>query len=139
MSDGSANAWLQDRQEGDAYRRVEVITGRRRRRTWSAEEKARLVALANEPGATVTEVARRAGVNRTLLNEWRRAFAEARASEACFVPVEADAPAAARQAAAMRREEAVIEVDVALGRLVIRGAADPALAIAVVGALRSRA
>jgi transposase-like protein len=31
------------RNEGGAYQRVEVITGRQRRRRWTAEEKARIV------------------------------------------------------------------------------------------------
>jgi transposase len=39
-----ANATLEARQEDGAYRRVELITGRRRRRRWIAEEKARIVA-----------------------------------------------------------------------------------------------
>lgn len=38
-----ANAMLDARQEGDSYRRVEVITGERRR--WTGEEKARIVEL----------------------------------------------------------------------------------------------
>ena len=37
-----ANAMLDARQEGDSYRRVEVITGERRRRRWTGEEKARI-------------------------------------------------------------------------------------------------
>jgi hypothetical protein len=32
------------RQEGGSYRRIEVITGQRRRLQWTAEEKARIVA-----------------------------------------------------------------------------------------------
>jgi transposase len=38
-----ANAMLDARQEDGAYRRVELITGQRRRRRWTAEEKARIV------------------------------------------------------------------------------------------------
>jgi hypothetical protein len=38
-----ANAMLDARQEGDSYRRIEVITGQRRRRRWTAQEKARIV------------------------------------------------------------------------------------------------
>jgi len=32
------------RTEGGTYQRIEVITGRQRRRRWTAEEKARIVA-----------------------------------------------------------------------------------------------
>jgi hypothetical protein len=39
-----ANAMLDARQEGDSYCRVEVITGERRRRRWTGEEKARIAA-----------------------------------------------------------------------------------------------
>jgi hypothetical protein len=39
-----ANSMLDVRQEGDSYRRIEVITGKRRRRRWTAEEKARILA-----------------------------------------------------------------------------------------------
>jgi hypothetical protein len=39
------------RHEGDSYRRIEVITGERRRRRWTAEEKARIVAESFEEGA----------------------------------------------------------------------------------------
>lgn len=39
-----ANTKLDASQEGDSYRRVEVITGERRRRRWTGEEKARIVA-----------------------------------------------------------------------------------------------
>jgi transposase len=38
---------------------VEIITGKERRRRWSVEEKLRIVAEAEEPGARITEVAAR--------------------------------------------------------------------------------
>ena len=43
----------------DEYRRVELITGRRRHRDWTLEEKAEILAASLEPGRTVTEVADR--------------------------------------------------------------------------------
>jgi len=52
--------------------RIEVITSVERRRRWSRAEKARLVAAIDEPGAVVTEIARRAEVNASLLYCWRR-------------------------------------------------------------------
>src|SRR6202008_5183686 len=54
-----ANAMLDARQEGDSYRRVEVITGERRRRRWTGEDKARIVAESFEEGANISDVARR--------------------------------------------------------------------------------
>ena len=44
----------------------------RRRRDWSDEEKARILAESSDPGVNICEVARRNGVNRGLLNVWRR-------------------------------------------------------------------
>ena len=69
-----------------AMDRIEVITSVERRRRWSAAEKARLVAAMNEPGAVVTEIARSAGVDASLLYRWRRQFAAERET-AAFVPV----------------------------------------------------
>ena len=67
MGVGDADARLQVRHEGSDYRRVEVITGRRQRRSWTAGEKAAMVAASAEPGANISEVARRFGVHRGLL------------------------------------------------------------------------
>ena len=73
-----------------AMDRIEVITSVERRRRWSAAEKARLVAAMDEPGAVVTEIARRFGVETSLLYRWRRQFAsERRAPE--FVPLQIEA------------------------------------------------
>nr|WP_284274125.1 transposase [Bradyrhizobium iriomotense] len=67
---------------------MEVITGERRRRHWTAEEKARIVAESFEEGANISEVARRHGVVRGLLTVWRRKFATAANFQAPgFVPV----------------------------------------------------
>ena len=59
-----------DAKEG--YRRIEVLTGPGRRRRWSAEEKARIVAETLEPGASVSEVARRWQVCPQQVFGWRR-------------------------------------------------------------------
>jgi transposase len=54
MADAMHEAMLDARQEGGSYRRIEVITGRRRRRHWTAEEKARIVAESFEEGANIS-------------------------------------------------------------------------------------
>lgn len=54
------------------YRRVEVLTGPGRRRRWSAEDKARIVAEAMAPGAVVSEVARRWQLSSQQVFGWRR-------------------------------------------------------------------
>src|SRR5215472_9385951 len=61
----------QDRHQGGGYRRIELITGEVRRRPWSAEEKARILAESFQPGAKVADGARRHGMNRSLLWNWR--------------------------------------------------------------------
>jgi len=115
--------------------------GFRRRRVWSADDKALLVSQSNAPDANVSEVARRAGVSRGLLNEWRREAAEANeaglAPPAAFVPVEVVADATVGADTGSRRgDDSMIDIDVGSGRVTIRGAADPALARAIVSALR---
>src|SRR3954451_2964799 len=94
-----ADAMLDARQEGDSYRRIEVITGERRRRRWAAEEKARIVAESFEDGANISEVARRHGVARGLLTVWRHKLASAAGIKAAdFVPVRIDAGGGLRTA-----------------------------------------
>src|SRR3954471_19983059 len=51
---------------------VEVVTRGERRRLWSEEQKQLIVAEAMQPGALVTEVARRWGIGTGLIYTWRR-------------------------------------------------------------------
>ncbi len=51
---------------------MEIITGVERRRRWRLEEKLRIVAEAEQPGASFVAVARRHEVSRGLLWTWRR-------------------------------------------------------------------
>ena len=64
-----ADARLQDRHDGSDYRRIEVITGRRKRRNWTPVEKARIVAESGEPGANISAVARNWGINRKRMEK----------------------------------------------------------------------
>ena len=57
----------------------------RRRRFWSAQEKARIIAESLEPGVSMSEVARRHAVNANLVFTWRR---QARGASAPESPVE---------------------------------------------------
>jgi transposase len=52
--------------------RVEVITSVERWRRWSSAEKQRLVAATLEPGASVSAIARDAGIHPGQLYGWRR-------------------------------------------------------------------
>ncbi len=76
---------------------MEIITGVERRRRWRCEEKLRIVAEVERPGASFAEVARRHEVSRGLLWNWRRQVREgvlAPEPLPVFVPVQitADAP-----------------------------------------------
>ena len=52
----------------------------RRRRFWSSDEKRRMIAESFAPGASVSKVAQRYGVNANLLFPWRRRDARSAAS-----------------------------------------------------------
>ena len=51
---------------------MEIITGVERRRRWRVEDKLRIVAEADTPGAIISHVARRYQVSRGLLSSWRQ-------------------------------------------------------------------
>ena len=108
--------------------RVEVITSVERRRRWSASEKRQLVSASLEPGASVSALAREAGIHASQLYGWRR---QLRAQPpASFAPVRI-APEAAGIAGA-----GMIEIEFSKGtRLRITGAVDPATLTAAVLAL----
>jgi transposase len=53
-------------------RRIEVITGRERRRRWTAEQKREIAAESLRPGVSPIMVARRYGVSSGLLYTWRQ-------------------------------------------------------------------
>jgi transposase len=57
---------------GARNRRIEVITGRERRRRWTAEQKREIAAESLRPGVSPIMVARRYGVSSGLLYTWRQ-------------------------------------------------------------------
>src|SRR5215212_274331 len=74
--------------KADEFRRVEVITGVGRRRRWTDEEKAWIVAESLDPATTVSAVARRCGLHASQLFVWRQQLAAPAAHEAPeFMPV----------------------------------------------------
>ena len=58
--------------EPHRVRRIELITGPDRRRQWSTAERSRILLESLEPGANVSEVARRNGLSPQQLFGWRR-------------------------------------------------------------------
>jgi transposase len=128
------------------FRRVEVLTGPGRRRRWSADEKAQIVAETLLPGARVSEVARRWQVCSQQVFGWRRAMRQELPSVAktttppatlSFVPIESEAtPAATVQRAA----SAAPGIEVKLAGAVVRvspGMDDAAQLTAVLRAVRA--
>ena len=58
--------------KSEPVRRLEIFTGAGRRRSWSAEQKAEIVAESLAAGASVSAVARRHGLTAQQLFTWRR-------------------------------------------------------------------
>jgi transposase len=129
-----------DDAKGVGYRRIEVLTGPGRRRQWSDDDKARIVAESAEPGAVVTEVARRWQVSPQQVFDWRRQArqaleATAAPTEPAFVPVVPEQPGP--PAAAMpARPTASIEVKLAGAVLRVVPGTDVDLLTAVLRAIR---
>ena len=116
--------------KAEGYRRVEVLTGPRRRRDWSEDDKARAVAESCAPGAVVSAVARRWQIAPQQLFTWRRearvASPEASGAAALgVVPIVSDPPAAG-----VASSGAVLEV--ALAGAVVR--VSPGVDSALLGA-----
>jgi transposase len=129
------------------FRRIEILTGPGRRRRWSAKEKERIVAETLEPGASVSEVARRWQVCPQQVFGWRRAARQAAPAEqpkACvtrardFVPIVAGAAAAAAPA---RKAGAapIIEVKLAGATVRVSELGDGAELTVVLRAIRASA
>jgi transposase len=100
----------------DGFRRLEVITGVGRRRRWSEEDKARIVAESLDPATTSSAVARRYGLHASQLFAWRQRLAAVRKAPA-FVPV------VVAEGAATPAERAG-GMEITLGPVVIRVGAD---------------
>ena len=99
----------------DGFRRLEVITGIGRRRRWTDEEKAWIVAESLDPASTVSAVARRYGLHASQLFTWRQRLAALAGCEGSgFVPV-----VVAEDAAATSPELAG-RIEIALGPAVVR-------------------
>ena len=93
------------------FRRVELLTGPGRRRRWSAEEKAQIVAETLVPGVRVSDVARRWQLHPQQLFGWRHQARQDSASKRrtddaalSFVPIVTE------------RDECVVAADVTASR-----------------------
>ena len=115
--------------------RAEVL-GVERRRRWSRDAKARLVAETLTPGACVSEIARRNGIVPSLLFTWRRRTrVRLPQAEPVFLPVQvaetvAAAPAPMPVKRRRRKAASTIEIDLGSGRSLKVGADVDAAALA---------
>jgi transposase len=143
MASSMLDAMNEARNEGGTYRRVEVITGRQRRRRWTVEEKARIVAESLEPDANISDVARRHGVARGLLTVWRRQLSgngRDQRPEQSFAVVkvasEAPGPEVVTATLPAVRGRGRIEIDVAGARVRVESGVDQATLAVVLAVVR---
>jgi transposase len=76
-----------DDAKGGEHRGVEILTGPGRRRKWSDDDKAKIVAETLEPGAVVAQVARRWQVCSQPVFTWRREMRAGAGARLGFVPI----------------------------------------------------
>lgn len=112
---------------------VTVISGAERRRSWSTEEKRALVAAACEPGANISEIARRADVRTGQIYRWRRDLEREASPGFAALTVTPDWSARHPETAPCG-SALVIEVGGAVVR--VAGDASPTLVTAVLRSLR---
>lgn len=137
-------------QVSEPFRRVEVFTGEGRRRSWSPDEKAAIVAESYAGADTVCGVARRHGLTSQQLFTWRRLARDqgrAGVDNALFVPAvlelvkpapkEAAPPEGKPKRRARRRLANGIELEI--GGVAVRVGADasPKAIAAVIRALKA--
>jgi transposase len=128
--------------------RLEVFTGAGRRRTWSDEDKARIVAEIVASGESVSAVARRHGLSPQLFG-WRRELqaSQTQAEELQFVPAVLDvapsSPLVRRQRKMPRRQvepgAGMIEVEIDGVTVRVGRGADAKTVTAVLRALKATA
>ncbi len=126
--------------------RLEIFTGAGRRRDWTAEQKASIVAESFEGGALVSQVARRHGLTPQQLFAWRRQArrgAEEAIGGPSFAPGVVETPRAApppAESAESKPADArppVIELDVAGSSVWIWPGAEVAVVRAIIGELKA--
>jgi len=103
---------ISDDAKDGGYRRVEVLTGPSRRRKWSEDDKARVVAETLRPGVVVADVARRWQVSSQQVFTWRREMRRAAVAPVGFVSIVAETPVSAPDTTSPSPSLPSIEVEV---------------------------
>lgn len=107
------------------YRRFEVITGDRRRREWSLDEKLAIVAESFSAPSSISEVARRHQLNRNQLFQWRAQFRRGELGGVgvrSFVPltISEAGPPDASSPSERGLSEAALMIEVSIGDATVR-------------------
>ncbi len=134
--------------EGEAVpaRRIEIFTGAGRRRSWTEQEKAAIVAESFEDGVRTCHVARRHGLTPQQLFTWRREARRKAGDESDtppFVPAIAEArrgpvtPATEAESEAAAARSPIIELDVGGSSVWIWRGAETTMVTAIIGALKA--
>jgi transposase len=126
---------------GAPAQRIELFTGTGRRRTWSAEQKAVIVAESYADGVKACQVARRHGLTPQQLFGWRRE-ARARAAEPApplFVPAMIEAAAPMAQKTPERDSSQAPGIELEIGGVTVRvgRGAEAKIITAVIRALKA--
>ena len=119
--------------------RMTLITGGERRRRWSDEDRARILASIAEPDAVIAEVSRREDVCTSLVYKWRREVGSAsNAAAPGFARLVVEAlPQPPILAPASEPEPSAIVVEMKDARIRIGVNASSAVIAATLKALRS--
>jgi transposase len=136
---------LLPKSKAEPVRRLEVFTGSGRRRAWTAEQKAEIVAESFGGGETVSAVARRHGLTPQQLFGWRRQAEQRRAtaggeSGVTFAPVIVDSGKAyAPTPIAAGGQGGVWPIEIVIGAAMVRvpPGIDPVALAAVLRAVRA--
>ena len=117
---------LLHKSKGEPVRRLEIFTGSGRRRVWTSEQKAEILAESYESGDKVSAVARRHGLTPQQLFGWRRNAqrrvvrrrgGSAASDSVTFAPVMVEGPA---PSSAVSGAIACGTIEIALGNAVVR-------------------
>jgi transposase len=137
------------RRDANACRRGESIGVDNWRHRWPEAERSRIVAESLEPGAKVSEAARRNGVNRGVLSTWRKEASRlmGEAGKPAFAPViveerataSSQAPSSkdvAKQGSSPTSPGSMIEIEIAGTRIRVAAGVDLNTLVTVLAAVR---
>ena len=111
--------------KSEPVRRLEVFTGAGRRRTWTAEQKSRIVTESYADGETVSAVARRHGLTPQQLFGWRRVAGQSAATgtgelRPAFAPVIVEGALSGASVARPSAGSSMSVIEIVIGAMTVR-------------------